>query len=184
VLNLSGGRFHLSSSDPRALARFSAPGYLPVYAGPGIPGSDIDEPIKLWPAGRGVRTGVRLTWTDFRSHTLQWLPDWDHLLLEEIPLRPGFIGFDLKTTADIWWKGLSIYNSQGVRIANLESERGRYVSRTHGLTFPVSSLQGGLIVLSKAKFLGIHTGMYEIPIDNDLTSIENGISLVFNWIHQ
>ncbi|MET7479625.1 hypothetical protein ABZT17_35410 [Streptomyces sp. NPDC005648] len=73
-----------------------------------------------------------------------------------------------------WWKGIEIKNSGGQLVAFVEATGPQL-----GLTeVEWDSIEGGSIVLWKAKAFGIHTPMYELDVDDHL----KGRRLAFRWV--
>jgi hypothetical protein len=74
-----------------------------------------------------------------------------------------------------WWKGLELKNDGDQQVAFIEAS-GR--SGTGGpLDYPFDAIEGGWIILWKAKFAGIHTPMYRLAVDDRML----GQKLNFRW---
>lgn len=76
---------------------------------------------------------------------------------------PGRTEFQLATAQPMWWKSLSLHQwDEGPVVASCETQDERTVAPA--LSFRSADIAPYWLVLSKAKFLGVHTDMYKIPM--------------------
>jgi hypothetical protein len=87
------------------------------------------------------------------------LPDGDriNLVIEGNDLPSDRVQLRLRTQPGMWFKGVE---SHAGGIVKLESEDGH---TTNAMALRAGELGGATIILVKAKFLGVHTPMYELP---------------------
>lgn len=175
-----GGQFQIEGPNT-TLIRMAAPGHIPQYKY--ISNGNVASSIYLRPTSalpNPIHGGNRLTWDELRHG---FLPDWDQVSVTSQPARPGTAAFRLTTQPGIWWKAVKLFNRAGVICQDLQSEEGR---PAFGLTrdFNASTLRGAQLVLAKAKFLGFHTDMYEVVIDDATLAQVIGFTWTFNWIMQ
>src|SRR5579864_5426327 len=75
-----------------------------------------------------------------------------------------------------WWKELKFFDKNNNvlgEVSNADNGFGPYT-----FSIPAGSLDGSVLVISKAKAFGVHTGMYEIF---DLLS-QAGTHITFTWV--
>ncbi len=103
---------------------------------------------------------LNITWPDLDSrHRLR---DGDVIRTRYTDIDPEMIEFVVELGPGVnWWKGLSVVNDAGVNLGEVgcqDSARRSYV-----LSFAFEDVEvGGKLLLHKAKFLGVHTAMYEL----------------------
>jgi hypothetical protein len=105
------------------------------------------------------------------------LPDGDriNIVVEAHDLPADRVAFKLRTQGGMWFKGIEIHSVGGV--VRLEAENG---SVTGAHTLLRTALPGAGLVLVKAKFGGVHTGMYALPA-TALTPLL-GKRIIFDWM--
>lgn len=74
-----------------------------------------------------------------------------------------------------WWKGLEIKNSGDQQVGFVQASGSR--GSGGPMDYEYDAVEGGTIVLWKAKFAGIHTPMYAVRVDDRIL----GKKLVFRW---
>lgn len=105
-------------------------------------------------------------------------PDGDRIFLEEeIARDPDSLEIVFSTAPNIrWWKEIQIIDGQNHRIGSLACQDDDHGPKS--TSFHRSQVAGAKLQFHKAKFLGIHTGMYEL---SDLES-RVGSRLSFTWL--
>jgi hypothetical protein len=108
--------------------------------------------------GAIFRGMTRITWDSFG----QRFSDGDHITKQVAPGTPGVLTVTLEAGPKVsWWKDVEIRDTQNVTRAAAWTQDNH---RRSTLTYPNSELEGAVLVLMKAKGLGIHTPMYALPV--------------------
>jgi hypothetical protein len=123
--------------------------------------------------GPGRLTGPDLNWDSFDGGSLE---DGDEIVLTTTQLDVPFVQVVLKTPSNItWWKDIEIQDWTGaVRAAAWTSDQ----QHSQEMSIPNGELSGLSLHFKKAKFLGIHAEVYNVP---SLVGIES-YRLEFNWL--
>ena len=107
------------------------------------------------------------------------LPDNDHIWLDEIEGSSIGVGANevevvLTTAPNVtWWKEIMAFDKKATALAWIQTQ-----DNAHGpVAMRLDVTLTDSIVFSKAKFLGIHTAMYQVL---DLAS-RRGKRVIFNW---
>jgi hypothetical protein len=136
---------------------------------------------------------MRMEWTNFGfdpsglmpDAALTWLPgreDFVELTVSRGACAPENVEIGLTSQADgdpvRWWKGLRVLSREGNQLGVSETQDNNHSGGI--MLFPASSLPGMKLELWKAKLFGIHTGMYDLPLD----PLERwgGTRFIFNWV--
>jgi hypothetical protein len=122
----------------------------------------------------GQSRDIGLNWNNFGSGRTY---DGDDIILTESDLGdPNVIEFTLNQPYNTWWKGIEVMVGDSV-IQSMSVQDNKHSDGPYRV--PASQLRGaGHLRISKAKFLGIHTNMYEVyGLDQ-----KAGKSLVFDWL--
>src|SRR5262245_49544154 len=106
------------------------------------------------------------------------LPDGDIVALQVSRASSNqVVEFVLRTDPGIgWWKEIKVVDRRGRELGRRDLEPGMHRPTTP-LIIPVRALDGARVIFSKAKFLGIHTEMYEMHG----CSSQAGRRLTFTW---
>lgn len=104
------------------------------------------------------------------------LPDGDRiaLVIEGTDLPSDRLLLRLRTQPGMWFKGVE---SHAGGIVKLESENGH---TTNALSLRASELGSTTIIIVKAKLLGVHTPMYELP--GGALAPLLGRRVIFDWM--
>jgi hypothetical protein len=123
-------------------------------------------------SGPGIPTGPDLDWRSFNGMTLD---DGDQIVLTTTQTNSAYLTITLTTPSNItWWKDIEVQDWSGaVRAAAWTADS----LHTGSLAIPNSELTGLSLHFKKAKFLGVHTEVYEVP---NLIGTD-GYDLRFNW---
>ncbi|MBO0930027.1 hypothetical protein [Fibrella aquatilis] len=133
---------------------------------------------------RGGFCGVdrAIMWSDFATpaNPTQEINGEDRIRLIETPIqdpRRLIISFEAQPPVR-WWKRVSVLDGDCRLVpgGRLETEGDRAGPVT--ITLTLAQANRGSFLISKAKFLGIHTGMYNTPKD---LHTKMGKSLRFIW---
>jgi hypothetical protein len=123
--------------------------------------------------GRETRD-IGLNWINF---TGQRLPDGDVIALYEYDLGdPNVIEIELHQPYNTWWKGIELFIGDSfVEGAYVQDSRRDSQTMRH----EIAQLEGaGNLKFLKAKFAGVHTGMYSIFNIQE----KRGKRLAFYWL--
>ena len=99
--------------------------------------------------------------------TVVAMSDGDVVVITEVPAAPeppsGCVGVQLKCTADTWWKAITAHEAAApAEFAKTVVATQDAMGRAFEAHIHVDELAKYCLVLSKAKFLGIHTHMHLI----------------------
>ena len=105
------------------------------------------------------------------------LPDSDKITTRVERGTPGQVQLRLHAAENVrWWKEIKMFGRSGNAIGQDYTVDDR--KSTVVLTFTTADLDGAALVFSKAKFLGIHTGIYEV---HNLARLDGQLR-EFEWI--
>ena len=116
-----------------------------------------------------------------------WGDSWNHedtieLTVEDGVCRPDEIEFVLASRNDSdpvrWWKGLRLVTTGGIQIGMSETQDDQH--KGPAMSLNVADIDDKKIELWKAKFLGVHTGMYDL--DLSLLAGFGGRRFTFLWL--
>jgi hypothetical protein len=157
-----GGGGHVSTVPTLAVHTISWNSFSRII--PGGPCSSPSPDVRLCPSAEVVDNP---------------LADGDHVWLTEedgaqYGVNPGEVEIVFKSAANVqWWKEVKAFNNQAQELGWLQTQ-----DFAHGpASMRVAALSTNLLVFSKGKLLGVHTGMYQV---SDLSS-KKGKRLTFEW---
>jgi hypothetical protein len=138
---------------------------------------------------------MRITWNDFgfdpdtgpiNNAPLTWFPPGgqEDIITLSVMLSVGDpnsieIGLTSQETDDQvrWWKGLRVLSASGNQLGVSETQDNDHAGGI--MLFPIASLSGMKLEIWKAKLFGIHTGMYDLPLDPLVNW--GGSRFIFHW---
>jgi hypothetical protein len=119
-----------------------------------------------------IPTGPELDWRSFDGRRLD---DGDRIVLTTTQTNGPFVTIKLTTPSNVtWWKDIEVQDWTGTVRASAWTSDSLH---SGSLAVPNDQLAGLSLHFMKAKFLGVHTDVYEIPnmIGTD------GYELAFDW---
>lgn len=111
----------------------------------------------------------------------KWLSDVDHIVLEEnceqgVP--DGHVRFRL-VGSGTWWKSITVHTDDQFLYELVAVQEQDAPGIIKYADVPYTNLALYSYVLSKAKFLGIHTDIYKIANVNEM---QPGCTYTFKWL--
>jgi hypothetical protein len=145
--------------DTETTQRFVLPSLSAIMAG--VQGC-LPQLFSLLTSDREIPRDTGISWQDLTTTKRLW--DNDNIAV--LPMAPIDNPDEIEIVLELaphktWWKGIQVQDDNGSPIAEIGVQDRQKVATTRVNAQQLLS-PGGYLVFMKAKFLGIHTGMYRL----------------------